>query len=281
MACHVSNGFYSSLRKQGANKRTGGALSEKSILEHHRLISLILKKAVDEGVLPTNVASAAESPKIKKKSTPRYFRKDMLIEILTCAKQASLRDRLIINLLATIGCRKGELLGLTFGDIDLSNGNININKAVLYTKKMGVYIDSTKGCVERSNAIPKNVIDLVLQYKEKYISYRDSFADWHGSDNLDDCFLFVQSNGNPMHPDTITNILRRFAKKHNLGKINAHAFRHTYASLLILNGVDIVTVSTLMGHAEIATTMRYYSHLMNNTGKVSQAHMGALLKEIE
>ena len=65
-----------------------------------------------------------------------------------------------------------------------------------------------------------------------------------------------------MNPDSITKWLNQFSKRHNLPKINPHAFRHTVASVLIANGTDVVTVSKQLGHASTATTEGFYAHLI-------------------
>lgn len=109
----------------------------------------------------------------------------------------------------------------------------------------------------------------------------NNFTNWRGGQKLEECFLFTQYDGRYMHPDSVGDILRGFAKKLGLDHINTHAFCHTYGSLLILDGVDIATVSKLLGHASIETAMWYYAHLMGDKGKVSQTHMTALLDEIE
>ena len=75
-------------------------------------------------------------------------------------------------------------------------------------------------------------------------------------------FLFTQENGNPMHPDSITSWLTKFSKRHGLPHINAHAFRHTMASMLYFNGVDSVSISKRLGHAQVSTTADIYAHVI-------------------
>ncbi len=75
-------------------------------------------------------------------------------------------------------------------------------------------------------------------------------------------FLFTQENGNPMHPDSITSWLTKFSKRHGLPHINVHAFRHTMASMLYFNGVDSVSISKRLGHAQVSTTADIYAHVI-------------------
>ena len=75
-------------------------------------------------------------------------------------------------------------------------------------------------------------------------------------------FVFSQDNGKPMHPDSVTTWLDRFSKRHSLPHINPHAFRHTMASMLYFNGVDSVSISKRLGHAQVSTTANIYAHVM-------------------
>ena len=79
---------------------------------------------------------------------------------------------------------------------------------------------------------------------------------------VDEGFLFAQDNGNPMHPDSVTDWLKKFSKRHGLPHINPNAFRHTMASMLYFNGVDSVSISKRLGHAQVSTTANIYAHVM-------------------
>ena len=68
--------------------------------------------------------------------------------------------------------------------------------------------------------------------------------------------------GYNMHPDTVTDWLKKFAVRHGLPHINPHAFRHTMASMLYFNGVDSVSISKRLGHAQVSTTANIYAHVM-------------------
>lgn len=78
-------------------------------------------------------------------------------------------------------------------------------------------------------------------------------------------YVFTQSDGSPIRPDTITQWLAKFSKRKNLPHINPHAFRHTAASVLISQGTDVVTVSKMLGHAKVSTTEDIYSHVIEES----------------
>ena len=75
-------------------------------------------------------------------------------------------------------------------------------------------------------------------------------------------FVFSQDNGSPMHPDSVTGWLDKFSKRHGLPHVNPHAFRHSVASMLYFSGVDSVSISRRLGHAQVSTTANIYAHVI-------------------
>lgn len=112
---------------------------------------------------------------------------------------------------------------------------------------------------------------------------------WQAQDRLrlgeyyqDQGFLFSQDTGEPMHPDSVTDWFNKFSKRHNLPHINPHAFRHTMASMLYFNGVDSVSISKRLGHAQVSTTANIYAHVMEAADrKNADILSGCFLKEKE
>ena len=88
-----------------------------------------------------------------------------------------------------------------------------------------------------------------------------------GSYYKDENFVFTQDNGKPLHPDSVTVYLKRFSQNYNLPHINAPAFRHTMASMLYYSGVDTISISNRLGHAQPSTTANIYSHVIENSDK--------------
>ena len=100
------------------------------------------------------------------------------------------------------------------------------------------------------------------------------YRTWQNTERLrlgeyyqDQGFVFAQDTGGPMHSDSVTTWLARFSKRHGLPHVNAHAFRHTMASMLYFNGVDSVSISKRLGHAQVSTTANIYAHVMEAADK--------------
>ena len=105
---------------------------------------------------------------------------------------------------------------------------IKIDNNLIYKADVGVYEDTTKTGSTRFIKLPAETMVLLKQYRRWWLELKLKNGDrWVDTD-----FLFVQDNGKPMIPDTVTRWLSRFSKRHGLSHINPHAFRHTMASIL-------------------------------------------------
>lgn len=255
-------------------------LSEKTIQEHHRLISLILSYAEKEMLVPYNAAAKViNKPKVERKKEVNYFEPEELDRIRDCLLSEPLKWQVITHLLLVTGCRRGEVMGLKWSAVDLENGTIRINNNLLYSKELGVYQDTTKTTTsDRLIKLAPETVTLLKEYKANWEQFRhDVGSQWNSFIEITDGkgkkrperaeFLFVKESGTeigyPMHPDSITDWLNKFSIRHNLPHINPHAFRHTLASVLCLNGIDMTTISKWLGHKNVTTTMNIYEHILD------------------
>ena len=232
-------------------------LSNKTILEHHRLIHTILTQAEKEMLVQYNSAAKATPPKAAKKEV-NYFQPEDIVRIREALDKEPLKWKVATHLLLITGCRRGEVMGLRWDRVDFANSKIKIDTNLLYSAKRGIYEDTTKTGTVRFIKLPTETMELLRQYRRWYMELKIKNGDrWH-----DTGFLFVKENGEPMIPDGITAWLSEFSKRHDLPHINPHAFRHTMASILINSGKDVVSVSKRLGHAKVSTTTDIYSHII-------------------
>lgn len=259
--CEHLNNFYLKLGKDGANKRTGGPLNPRTIREYHRLIHAILAQARKEDILSRNVANMATPPKVpKKEAKPAEI--DNIKALLDAMAESPLKWRCIAHLLIATGARRGEVMGLEWQDIDFKTNKINIRNNLLYTAERGVYVTTPKSGESRTVSVPTSVMKLLAMYKAEYDELKAQLgSDWYNDMN----FCFVGEYGRRMHPDSITHWLKKFTKKNGLAHVSPHMLRHTQASLLVNQKVDIVTISKRLGHKNPTTTQKIYSHLISNS----------------
>ena len=250
-------------------------LADKTILEHHRLISTILAQAEKEMLVPYNAAAKATPPRTTKKD-PNYFQPETISAILEALESEPLKWRLITHLLIVTGCRRGEIMGLKWEKVDFENSRVKIDRALVSSKSKGVFEESTKTSDIRHLALPRETMDLLRQHKREQLRLQLANGDrW-----LHTGYVFTQDNGDHMNPDRITGWLKDFSTRHGLPHINPHAFRHTVASVLLANGTDIVTVSKQLGHASITTTESFYSHIIEeNKAKAAECIADVLIRK--
>ena len=266
------NDLYTQLGRDGQNKR-GGKLSPKIILEHHRLISTVLEQAVKEGLVPFNVAGRATLPKVERKEA-NYFQPHQVEAIRQALEEEPLKWKMLVHLLLVTGARRGELLGLKWDKVDFDRCQISICNAVLYSADVGVYESTPK--TERSKrtiTLPAQTMELLSQYQTWQNGERLRLGAYYQNHG----FVLSQDDGGPMHPDSVTDWLRKFSRRHGLPHINPHAFRHTMASLLYFNGVDSVSISKRLGHAQVSTTANIYAHVMEAADQKSADILAAVL----
>ena len=257
------NDFYTALAQPGINKRSGGGLSAKTILEHHRLISTVLDQAVKEGLIPFNVAARATLPRVTKKEV-NFFQPEQVDAIRSALEQEPIKWKVLTHLLLLTGARRGEILGLKWDKVDFEANRIYICNSILYAPDRGIYEDTPKTATsKRYISLPVETMRLLREYKSWQNQERLRFGGYYQNHD----FVFSQENGQPMHPDSITDWLNKFSKRHGLLHVNPHAFRHTMASMLYFNGVDSVSISKRLGHAQVSTTANIYAHVIEKADK--------------
>lgn len=249
-------------------------LSNKTITEYHRLISTVLTQAEKEMLVQFNAAAKATPPKLERKEA-ETFQPEEVEQIRDCLEQEPLKWKVATHLLLITGARRGEVLGLKWDKVDWDNQQIKIDRALLYSADRGIYEDSTKTSTTRYIKLPLETMELLRQYQKWYIQQKLMNGDrWKGSG-----YLFVQEDGGPMNPDSLTDWLGKFAKRHRLPNVHPHKFRHTMASLLYFNGLDSISISKRLGHAKVSTTTDIYSHIIKQADeRASECIADAVLR---
>ena len=246
-------------KKDNDGNKTLKPLSGKTILEHHRLLRAMLHKAVYWQVIVSNPAERVQPPKAKKPKR-KYYDDDqckILLENLEQLDEEQIKYKTAIILTVFTGVRLGELMGLEWNDIDFRNGIVSINRSSQYLADKGVFtkVPKTESSI-REVAIPDFVISLLEEYKLWYEEQKSLYGElWINSNRL-----FVQADGKPMHPSTISKWFVKFIEQIGLPVINFHGLRHTNATLLIAQNIDVAVVAARLGHAQITTTFNFYVH---------------------
>lgn len=207
-------------------------------------------------------------------------------------KTVPLRYKLFYHIALYGGLRKSEILGLTFDSIDFDKCILKITQSNVYADHRIITKNTKNKSSRREITIPQHVIALIKQLqREQQINRLKYGSQWKDSDN----FIFTAETGGKMSPTTPTAMFKKILKWHN-DKINArndlsedekerltlplitlHDLRHTSATLLISQSMDVKTVSARLGHAQTSTTMNIYAHALKSLDKKASEVLSNIL----
>ncbi len=250
------NDFYHLLAEPGSNKNTGGTLSNKTIREHHNVISKVLEVAWKWGLVEENVAKRADPPSSEGHET-ECLNEDEVIEIFRLLENEPVNYRTMITMLIMLGLRRGELCGLEWKDIDFEKKTMYICRSSQYVNSKIITKEPKTVNSRRVLTIDDYTLDLLKEYKvwqDQRIA--EAGRIWQDCDRL-----FTKVEGSPIHPDTVGDWWDKFQKRNGLKHHSLHSLRHTNASLLISRNIDVATVSGRLGHSNPNTTLKVYSHM--------------------
>ena len=234
-------------------------MSPGTIRDYHAIISTVLGQAYKEMIIKYNPAERVTLPKYKRVRESKTLQPEQLKAVLTALEAEPLPFRALITLFISTGCRRGEALALTWDKIDFEKCEILIDQSMIYLPETGIQSGSTKTGNSRRVALPSEMVTLLRKLRAYQTEERLKLGDLWENHNL----VFTRWNGAPRNPGNVNLDLDEFCKKHGLPHINPHLFRHSAASILLSNGVDVLTVAGMLGHSDVSTTLDTYAHAID------------------
>jgi integrase len=173
------------------------------------------------------------------------------------------------------GMRRGELVALRWGAVDLDKKLLRVREALEQTVSHGIRVKKPKSKAGRRDiALPDIVVSVLHEHRRAQLELRLKL----GLGKLaDDTFVFGHVDGSPTTPKAVSLEWAKVADAIGMGDITFHALRHTHASQLIAAGVDVVTISKRLGHAKPSVTLDVYSHLFRSNDEKAAAAINAAL----
>lgn len=172
--------------------------------------------------------------------------------------------------------RRGELLGLRWADVDLDRGLLSVRQTVGTLPGKIEFKPPKTANSRRQIHITKDMTDALRQHRADQLTrrweLRTKGIDWQEYD-----LVFANVSGGPIHPDNADRDFNRLVKRAGVKPIRIHDLRHTFATLAIRAGVPIKVVSESLGHADISTTLRTYTHVVPAQRTELAETVGALL----
>jgi len=230
----------------------------------HVTANMIFKHALKEKIRKDNPCEGAVIP-VKKLTVEdienslieeSYLEEKELVEFLHAVTEYGLElDKERFYLLAFSGLRVGELCALKWTDLNFTNNQLKVTKT-LYNPDNNQYKyeltpPKTKAAI-RTIDIDESIMLMLSELKQRMKITQDH------------SFIFMRENGTPFVPKTINNRMQRLLNKTTISKrATPHIFRHTHVSVLTEAGVDLATIMQRVGHDDMETTMKIYTHVTN------------------
>jgi len=237
-------------------------LAPQTVRNAHARLHKALAVAVRQRYIVRNIADEIELPTVRTPPiTPLDF--EQVATLLTAV--SGHRWYALYRLAVNLGMRQGELLGLTRDVTDLEAGTIRIRQQLQRVAgadgKRGFVLQTTKTRAgERMLQLDQGLVNLLRAHLRNLDEEQALRGDaWKNTLNL----IFVTETGAPIHGSDLVQHFKRVLKRTGLPKIRFHDLRHTAATLMLNDGVPLVTVSKILGHSSPAITAMIYAHALD------------------
>ena len=239
--------FYARLKKSGRKKHVekfSEGLSDRMVRSCHTTCRTALEKAVTEGLIRINPAVGCKLPP-KKAKEMQVLTPAEIIRFLTQAKEEGYYEIFLLEL--TTGMRRGEIIGLKWRDLDLATGELHIARQVIRVKGETVVSQPKTKSSIRTVILAPDMVEILAKLKQTVA------GEW--------MFPSPVNEGQPRNPCALYHRFQTILERANCKKVRFHDLRHTFATMAIENGMDIKTLSAMIGHVSAETTLNIYSHI--------------------
>lgn len=238
---------------------SSNGLSAKTIRNTIGLLSAAFKHAIRIGQLESDPCERLTLPQGQPRDI-RVFYVDEIPKFLEAISDCLIDEKCAYELALFLGLRKSEILGLKESDVDIVSGMVNIHSTRHRVDGADIESDTKTKRSTRVLALPDILIADLARLLETHRRFEYEATD----------FLIQNGFGEPMGANAIASRLDRLEQKHGLPHVTLHGLRHTYATLLNANGVDMAMISAELGHSNLSTTMNIYTHRFKSPTQASK-----------
>jgi integrase len=236
--------------------------SEHTIHLIFRIVSASLKKAKVLKLIKDNPSTGITLPKIRQKEI-HVWSLEQVNFFISEAKKIKRLTRCHIGFLISIftGMRQGEVLGLRWKDINFDAQTIFVKQTL--TQSAEIKAGAKNQASVRSIHIPNKLIDELRTYRKQLLQEKLLLGQSYHDNDL----VICTRDGKPMIPRNFRKEFYKVVEKVDLPKIRFHDLRHTHATILIQQNVNVKLISERLGHSDIETTLNTYSHVLPDMQK--------------
>ena len=250
-------GFYTDLKKNGRLLRTelyGEGLSDQTARGIHTTLHAALDRAVEEKLLFRNPADSCKLPPAKSREM-KVLTPEEIQRLLIQAREDGCYELLLLEL--STGLRRGEILALQWDDLNLRTGALRVERQVHRVKGELVVSPPKTKAGNRTVILPAPVLNVLKAY-QKTVHSRWMFPSPVKEDS-------------PLDPAAVRKRLQTVLERAECKRLRFHDLRHTFATASLEHGMDVKTLSTIIGHVSSSTTLNIYTHVTDQMRRTAAA----------
>ena len=249
---------------------SGKEMSAATIKHAYHVLKGAMDKAVLAGIIYRSPCTGIMLPKGQKKQAVIYDEKQIR-QLLDAASGTEME--LVIDMELCLGVRRGELLGLEWGDIDWEHNQVKIIRNRVVVDGKSVVKEPKTATSVRTLDVPLPLMQKLRKHKMQCLSNKLRLGKAYTATD----YIIVHPDGKPIYPEYLSQMLTKLQERTGLPKCRFHDLRHLCASIMLLQGVNVKVAQERLGHKDIATTMNIYSHVLPSSAKEAADKIGQLV----
>ena len=230
----------------------------------------VVKECYRMKEIKENLCDFVKSPKKEASSIADVYTREEILQLFKLLEDKHFE--LPILLIVLLGLRKGEAYGLTWDDIDFDNNTVKI-------EQISIYLDGSLIFKSPKTTDSKRLLSAPIELMNKLKKEKLKQNELKLQGVLENKYNLVCLNKElkPYKNDDLNRYYRKFCKENNFRQLRIHDLRHTNATLLLLSGTDMKTVSGRLGHTDIKITMNKYSHVLEEMDRKASENLSNIL----
>ncbi|MFJ4523898.1 tyrosine-type recombinase/integrase [Streptomyces sp. NPDC088810] len=245
--------------------------SARTVQYVHAVLRSALQQAIREELIARNVARIVETPTVDHKEV-RPLDASEAKALLKTARPHRLYALWL--LLISTGLRRGEVLGLTWSDVDLNAGTLRVRRNVQRIRRELIFGTPKTTRSIRTVSLPRRCVQALTKHREAQDRERKvAGPKWKPAEGQPAGLVFTTSTGRVIDPRGLNRMLTILCRDAKVRRVRVHDLRHTCASLLLAQGVDARTIMETLGHSTITMTLDTYAHVMGTTLRAAADRM--------